>query len=183
MLTTIILSLSYLLGTIPSAIFVARIFKLQDPLKSGSGNPGATNIMRLGGKEPAVITFLMDMSKGMLVLLLARIFLPKDLWSMAFFTAVLGHMFPIWSRFKGGKGVATFLGCTLGLSPHFAMYFISTWASVFFFYRISAVSGISACLVTSALLVNANSTTGVIWYLLVLSLILYKHKINFSKYV
>ena len=98
MLVTITLLLSYLIGTIPSAVYVARLFQLGDPTVAGSGNPGATNIMRLGGKYPAAITFFMDMSKGLLTLLLARIILPYPIWGVAFLLVVLGHIYPIWSH-------------------------------------------------------------------------------------
>src|SRR5690349_11346528 len=104
--------IAYLFGSISSAIIVCKLMRLPDPRSQGSRNPGATNVLRIGGKKPAIITLLGDTVKGVIPVLLARWYgFPDDVLAFVAFAAFLGHIFPIYFRFEGGKGVATMLGC------------------------------------------------------------------------
>ncbi len=139
---------AYLLGSVSSAIIVCRLMKLPDPRTLGSNNPGATNVLRIGGKKAAAITLLGDMLKGLLSVLAANIMgvAPLILAAVAL-AAFLGHLYPIFFRFKGGKGVATALGCQLGLGWQIGGTIALIWL---FMTKVVKISSLSA-LVSMAL--------------------------------
>ena len=140
--------LSYLLGSISSAVLVARLLGLPDPRSEGSGNPGATNMLRLGGKGAAVVTLLGDMLKGVLPVLLARALGGSELaLAGAAAAAFLGHLYPVFFGFQGGKGVATFFGTLLGLNWLVGVMVLGTWLVMAFLFRYSSL----AALIASAL--------------------------------
>ena len=114
-LLLILAVLGYLLGSIPSGMILARAFGLGDLRNIGSGNIGATNVLRTGSKGAAAATLLMDAAKGAVAVLLARLLAGEDAAQLAGLMAFLGHCFPVWLGFRGGKGVATFLGVMLSL--------------------------------------------------------------------
>ena len=136
---------SYLLGSIPVGYLVGRLFGL-DVRQQGSGNIGATNVLRTIGKGPAAATLLLDIGKGFLPVILGRkILFLTPAWTIAVgLTAVIGHTFPIFLRFKGGKGVATGFGVLIGLSPLTALYIFGVWLVVFAMSRIVSLSSLSA---------------------------------------
>lgn len=107
----------YILGSIPFGIILARAMGLGNLRDIGSGNIGATNVLRTGNKKAAALTLLFDAGKGAVIVLLARTFAGEDAAQMAGFAAIIGHCFPVWLRFKGGKGVATYFGLMIALSP------------------------------------------------------------------
>lgn len=133
----------YLAGSICSAVIVSRIFNLPDPRTTGSQNPGATNVLRLAGKKYAVIVLLADVLKGLLPVLLAKALgaSPATV-SFTCFAAVMGHMFPLYFGFSGGKGVATALGALLGLHFMLGVIVIATWLLVANFTRYSSLASI-----------------------------------------
>lgn len=138
---------AYLLGSIPSAVLVSRLFGLQDPRHAGSGNPGATNVLRLGGKKAAALTLAGDIAKGLVPVLIARaLTLDANIIAAVVFAAFIGHVFPIFLGFRGGKGVATALGALAGLSGVLALLLVATWLSVAAVFRYSSL----AALVTAA---------------------------------
>lgn len=138
---------AYLLGSIPSAVLVSRLFGLQDPRRAGSGNPGATNVLRLGGKKAAALTLAGDIAKGLVPVLIARaLTLDANIIAAVVFAAFIGHVFPIFLGFRGGKGVATALGALAGLSGVLALLLVATWLSVAAVFRYSSL----AALVTAA---------------------------------
>jgi len=139
---------AYLLGSVSSAIIVCRLMKLPDPRTLGSNNPGATNVLRIGGKKAAAITLLGDMLKGVLPVLTANIMgvAPLILAAVAL-AAFLGPLYPIFFRFKGGKGVATALGCQLGLGWQIGGSIILIWL---FMAKVVKISSLAA-LVSMAL--------------------------------
>ncbi len=140
---------AYLMGSISSAIFVCKAFKLPDPRTKGSNNPGATNVMRIGGKLPAIITLICDVLKGVLPVLLAQ-FLYKNSLTVSFIVlfAFLGHVYPLFFNFKGGKGVATALGGLLAMSYMVGLLFITAWLLIFVSTRISSLSALFATILT-----------------------------------
>lgn len=138
---------AYLLGSLSSAIIVCKILGLSDPRDKGSNNPGATNVMRIGGRGPAIVTLLGDGLKGFIPTLLATCYLDTPwLIGAIMFAAFLGHIFPIFFKFKGGKGVATSIGCYLGLSVPVGLCVLALWAGVIFVSRISSLGAIFAAL-------------------------------------
>ena len=135
--------LSYLCGSIPFGLILTKIFNKKDIRKIGSGNIGATNVLRTGNKLLALTTLLFDILKGFLPVLISKQYFPEFIYLCSLF-AFFGHVFPIWLKFKGGKGVATFLGILLGFSYSLAVLFIFTWIVVFLIFKFSSVSSIFA---------------------------------------
>jgi len=137
--------LAYLFGSISSAVVVSRAMGLQDPRTAGSRNPGATNVLRLGGKKAAVITLAGDILKGVVPVLLARAVTddPRLLAATAA-AAFLGHLFPVFFGFKGGKGVATAWGALAALNPWVGVALILSWFVVALAFRYSSLAAMSA---------------------------------------
>lgn len=134
---------AYLLGSISSAILVSRLFDLQDPRRAGSGNPGATNVLRLGGKKAAALTLAGDIVKGFAPVFIARtLTTDASLIAAVAFAAFIGHVFPIFFGFRGGKGVATAFGALAGLSGVLALSLLATWMAVAMIFRYSSLSAI-----------------------------------------
>ena len=139
------LLLGYALGSVPFGMILTRLFGAGDLRSIGSGNIGATNVLRTGRKGLAAATLLLDIGKGFLAVWLAWCWLP-DWAGMAAFGAFLGHCFPIWLKFKGGKGVATMMGVALGLAWPVGAVYAAVWIGVLAATRISSLAGIGAAL-------------------------------------
>jgi glycerol-3-phosphate acyltransferase PlsY len=136
---------AYLLGSVSCAIIICRVMGLADPREQGSGNPGATNVMRIGGKKAAGITLLGDLLKGFLPVYLANFLgMPSLLQALIGLAAFLGHLYPVFFGFKGGKGVATSLGVLLGFSWFLGFAVIGTWLLVYKLRKISSLSALAA---------------------------------------
>lgn len=140
---------AYLIGSLSSAIILCRLAGLPDPRSQGSGNPGATNVLRFGGKKLAALVLVIDVLKGILPVVIARLLEFDVTWLAATaFAAFLGHLYPLFFGFNGGKGVATALGGFLALSPLLASAALLTWLLVFIVTRISSLSAILAASLT-----------------------------------
>ncbi|WCR54199.1 MAG: Glycerol-3-phosphate acyltransferase [Wolbachia endosymbiont of Ctenocephalides orientis wCori] len=141
----VILTLSYVLGSIPFSLIITKA-KGIDLRKAGSGNVGATNVLRTGNKFMAALALLLDSLKGFIAVYIAQQFFSNDdlYIHLSAILAVLGHMFPIWLKFKGGKGVATTLGVLIMLDINIFLIFIFTWATIFFAFRYSSLASLSA---------------------------------------
>lgn len=140
--------IGYLLGSISCAILISKLFSLSDPRKVGSGNPGSTNVLRSGNKLAAALTLLGDVLKGLIPVLLASHFTNSaGIVSVTAITAFLGHLYPLYHGFKGGKGVATAIGVFLALEPFLFLGFGITWLLV---AAISRYSSLSALLASAA---------------------------------
>ncbi len=135
--------LGYLVGSISSAVLVCKLLGLPDPRHEGSGNPGATNVLRLGSKPGAALTLAGDVFKGVIPVLAAR-WLSNDslVISLAALAAFLGHLFPVFFRFHGGKGVATALGLFAAISPLLALMLVATWLAVALVFRFSSLAAL-----------------------------------------
>lgn len=143
--------IAYLLGSISSAVIVCRLMGLPDPRQQGSHNPGATNVLRIGGKKAAFLTLLGDMLKGVIPVLLAKwLGLGPISLSVVAFAAFFGHLYPIFFGFIGGKGVATAIGCTLALSLPVGIAWLITWAAVALVWRYSSLASLLAALLAPA---------------------------------
>jgi len=136
----------YLLGSIPFGLVMAKLFGLGDIRQIGSGNIGATNVLRTGNKLAAFLTLVLDAGKGAIAVVIARALFGEGAAGVAGLFAVLGHLFPLFLRFKGGKGVATFLGTLLALSFPAGLAACATWLIMAVIFRISSLSAIMAAL-------------------------------------
>lgn len=141
--------LGYLFGSISSAVLVSKVFRLGDPRETGSGNPGATNVLRSGNKFAAALTLIGDVLKGVVPVLLAQYAeVSSGVLAMVAIAAFMGHLFPIFFGFKGGKGVATAIGVFLALSWQLLVVFILTWALVAAITRYSSLASLMATALT-----------------------------------
>jgi glycerol-3-phosphate acyltransferase PlsY len=137
--------IAYLMGSISSAILICKAFGLADPRTQGSGNPGATNVLRLGGKLPAALVFVSDCLKGLLPVLLAKWLHFPDLWlGLVGLAAFLGHLYPIFFRFQGGKGIATAFGVVLALSLSLAGILFAIWFIIILMTRYVSLASMLA---------------------------------------
>jgi glycerol-3-phosphate acyltransferase PlsY len=170
----------YLLGSIPFGLLITRAAGLGDVRNIGSGNIGATNVLRTGNKSLAAATVLLDALKGTAAVLIAGHFAPQlALW--AGFAAFLGHLFPIWIGFKGGKGVATYLGVLIGLAWPVALIFAVVWLAVAFLFRYSSLAALTAAIVVPIALYFL-STPQIAGLFAVMSLIvIVKHRANITR--
>ena len=141
-------ALAYLLGSVPFGIVITRALGLGDLRKIGSGNIGATNVLRTGNKPAALATLLLDAGKGGIAVLIARALVGPDAAQVAALFSFLGHLFPVWLGFKGGKGVATFLGTLLALAWPVGLAACATWAVTAAISRISSLSALVAAALT-----------------------------------
>ncbi|MET3521285.1 MULTISPECIES: glycerol-3-phosphate 1-O-acyltransferase PlsY [unclassified Mesorhizobium] len=170
----------YLLGSIPFGLLITRAAGLGDVRKIGSGNIGATNVLRTGNKGLAAATLLLDALKGTAAVLIAGRFAPElALW--AGFGAFIGHLFPAWLGFKGGKGVATYLGVLIGLAWQVALIFAVVWLAVAFLFRYSSLAALTAA-VAVPIALYFLSTPAIAGLFAVMSLIvIVKHRANISR--
>ncbi|AQT47403.1 MULTISPECIES: glycerol-3-phosphate 1-O-acyltransferase PlsY [Bartonella] len=149
MVSWLTLLICYLIGSIPFGLLFTRLAGLGDVRKIGSGNIGATNVLRTGNKKIALLTLLCDMFKGTLAVYIAFLLSALDynnivIVTLGGFAAFIGHLYPVWLKFKGGKGVATYLGVCLGFYPPAALVFICVWLLTAFVTRYSSLSALFA---------------------------------------
>jgi glycerol-3-phosphate acyltransferase PlsY len=174
------LTLAYFLGSVPFGLLLVRMAGLGDIRESGSGNIGATNVMRSGNKKLGIATLLLDMGKGVLAVVIARhIGLEQPWLYVATFAAVLGHVFPLWLKFKGGKGVATAFGVLWALSPLSGMVFSIGWLIDFAFVRIVSVASITAIWLVVPF--NLNHLHDLAFHLALALLITWTHRGNLAR--
>ena len=174
---------AYLLGSLSSAIIVCRLMGLPDPRAQGSGNPGATNVMRIGGKKAAAITFFGDFLKGFVPVYLACLWGASPLiLALAGLGAFLGHLYPVFFGFKGGKGVATSAGVLLGFSWWLGAAFMITWLLM---YKIGKISSLSALIASALSPVFAWYLTGNMMIVtasaVMMVFLLFRHKANIQR--
>ncbi len=134
---------SYILGSIPFGLLISKIFGLGDIRNFGSGNIGATNVLRTGNKVAAALTLFFDICKGSLALIITKTFY-TDLIFLSFIAVYLGHIFPIWLKFKGGKGVATFIGGLIVINYKVCIIYLLSWALITKIFKISSLSALMA---------------------------------------
>jgi acyl phosphate:glycerol-3-phosphate acyltransferase len=171
----------YLCGSIPFGLLLTQLAGTGDLRSIGSGNIGATNVLRTGRKDLAAATLLLDALKGLAAVLIVGALAPGLPAFFAAAGAFLGHIFPIWLRFQGGKGVATFLGCLVGLDWHVALVFIALWLAVALVTRYSSAGALAASAATPlALLLDGQRDTAVLYALMAL-LLWYMHRANISR--
>ena len=173
--------LGYGLGSIPFGLILTRLAGTRDIRSIGSGNIGATNVLRTGRKDLAAATLLLDGLKGTLAVLLARHFGGETAALAAGCAAFLGHLFPIWIGFKGGKGVATFLGCLIGVSWPIALVFAGLWLGIAVALRFSSAAALVASASVPIGLAVIGQQTEAIAFLALAILVWWKHRANLAR--
>tara|TARA_Y100001970_G_scaffold196640_1_gene239167 strand:- start:2785 stop:3405 length:621 start_codon:yes stop_codon:yes gene_type:complete len=142
-LSLLMVCVAYLVGSVSSAVLISRLFRLPDPRKNGSGNPGATNVLRIGGRFPAVLVLLSDILKGTIPVYSAYFMgIPPVALGLIAIAACLGHIYPLYFQFNGGKGVATAFGAMLPIGPSLAGLLIASWAVVVFIWGYSSLGAL-----------------------------------------
>ena len=174
------LLIGYGFGSIPFGIILTKLTGAGDLRTIGSGNIGATNVLRTGRKGLAAATLILDMLKATAAILIVRTLFP-GLEGVAAIGALLGHLYPVWLRFKGGKGVATFLGILIGLAPLLALVFAIVWICALFLSRRSSVGGISASLSAPVAALVTGEIAMALLFLGMALLIVWKHRENIGR--
>ncbi|HHJ20377.1 MAG TPA: glycerol-3-phosphate 1-O-acyltransferase [Gammaproteobacteria bacterium] len=177
------ITLAYLMGSLSSAIIVCRLLGLPDPRGEGSGNPGATNVLRLGGKKAAIITLVGDFLKGLIpVLIAASLGISEDIQLLVAIAAFLGHLYPVFFSFKGGKGIATTAGVLFGLDWRIGLAALLTWIAIYKWQKISSLAGLSSAAATPLLiLLITGSATFTCFGLALTALVFWRHRSNIAK--
>ncbi|QSR18244.1 glycerol-3-phosphate 1-O-acyltransferase PlsY [Novosphingobium sp. KA1] len=172
--------LGYALGSVPFGLLITRIAGAGDLRSIGSGNIGATNVLRTGRKGLAAATLLLDLLKGLAAVLIARHFLPDWVW-LAALGAFAGHCFPVWLGFKGGKGVATTAGIALGLAWPVGLIYALTWIGLLLTVRISSVAGMTAAVAAplAAWALGYGEAAGVL--AVIAAVVLFQHRENIAR--
>lgn len=185
MVFLLIAILLYLCGSIPFGLLFGALFKTGDIRKIGSGNIGATNMLRTGNKGAALLTLLCDFLKGLLPILFVQTYFgfPDSSMNVLYVLPVLGHIFPVWLKFKGGKGVATGVGVLFAASWELGLTFIGIWLIVAYLSRISSLAGLVAFTLVSCLNVYLVTFNFSIWLMIITLLIFYTHRDNIRKIV
>ncbi|GGE17510.1 glycerol-3-phosphate acyltransferase [Primorskyibacter flagellatus] len=171
----------YLLGSVPFGVVLARAFGLGDLRKVGSGNIGATNVLRTGNKTAAALTLILDGGKGAAAVLIARALAAEDAVQVAGFSAFLGHCFPVWLGFRGGKGVATFLGLLLAFAFPLGLAACATWAATAAIFRISSLAALVAAALSPVWALMFGLPQAVALLLALAVLIFIRHRPNIAR--
>lgn len=173
--------LSYLLGSVAFGLVMTRIFGLGDLRQIGSGNIGATNVLRTGNKLAAALTLVLDAGKGAIAVLIARVIAGEDAAQLAGFAAFLGHCFPVFLGFKGGKGVATFLGILLALAWPVGLAACATWAVAAAIGRISSLSALVAAALSPIWMLVLGYGSGTVLAIALAVLVFLRHRPNIER--
>lgn len=182
---TFLILMGYLLGSLSSAIIVSRLMGLPDPRTQGSGNPGATNVYRTGGKKAAALTLLGDLLKGVIPVLIAKALgATLEIQLLVALAAFLGHLYPVFFGFAGGKGVATAAGVLLALDWRVGIAALGTWFLVFHLKRISSLSALTATLLTPLYIWLITGERSFVMFGITLAvLVFWRHRSNIRKLI
>ena len=176
---------AYFIGSFSSAIIICKLMGLPDPREQGSGNPGATNVMRFGGKKAAAMTLLGDLLKGLLPVYLAKeLGVSVELIAITGVAAFLGHLYPVFFKFAGGKGVATSIGVLLGFSWVLGAAFVGTWLLIYKIGKISSLSALCASILSPIYawyIVGDLYLTGAAVFMMLL--LLWRHRSNIQRLI
>ena len=174
--------ISYLIGSIPFGFILTKIFLKKDIRNIGSGNIGATNVLRTGNKIVGYLTLILDILKAVIPVLLTKFYIPDYIFISAL-SVFIGHVFPIWLKFKGGKGVATYLGILFCINYLFGLIFICSWLIIFFITKFSSVSSIVASLSIPVYLYFSDNFQNKYFYIIIFVLIFYTHRENIKRLI
>ncbi len=171
---------SYILGSIPFGLVLTKIFLKKDIRDIGSGNIGATNALRTGNKLIGFTTLVLDIFKAIIPVIYTKIHFPELIF-VASLCAFLGHVFPIWLKFKGGKGVATYVGILFSMNILFGLIFAVFWVITFFLTKYSSLSSLIGSLSLPAYLLITGQTNNVIFFIIMFVLIFFTHRENVKR--
>ena len=172
--------ISYLMGSVPFGFILTKFFLKQDIRNIGSGNIGATNALRTGNKLIGYSTLILDIAKAIIPIIYVKNSYP-DLIHLASLSAFLGHVFPIWLKFKGGKGVATYVGILFAINIVYGFIFITNWLFIFFLSKYSSLSSLIATLSIPVYLYVSGNVDGISFFLIIFVLIFYTHRENVKR--
>ena len=175
-------ALAYLVGSISAAILTCRLMGLDDPRSAGSGNPGATNVLRVGGRKAAAFTLLGDALKGLLPVLAASLSgASPALVALVAVAAFVGHLYPVFFDFRGGKGVATALGALLGLNLTAGLLALLVWLAVALAFKRSSLAALVTFTLVPVLLLMENERAGAVGFAMIAAGLLYTHRSNVQR--
>ena len=172
--------ISYLMGSIPFGFILTKIFLKKDIRNIGSGNIGATNALRTGNKLIGYTTLILDISKAIIPVIYVKIYIPELIF-IASLCAFLGHVFPIWLKFKGGKGVATYVGILFSINILLGGVFVISWIIIFILTKYSSLSSIIGAISVPAYLLITGQSNNVIFFIIMFILIFYTHRENIKR--
>ena len=172
--------ISYLMGSIPFGLILTKIFLKKDIREIGSGNIGATNALRTGNKLIGYSTLVMDIAKAIIPVIYVKINYP-DLIYIASLCAFLGHVFPVWLKFKGGKGVATYVGILFSINILLGIIFVIVWGTIFLIFKFSSLSSIIGSLSIPVYLIATGQTNDVVFFGIMFILIFFTHRENIKR--
>jgi glycerol-3-phosphate acyltransferase PlsY len=171
---------SYLMGSVPFGLILTKIFLKKDIREIGSGNIGATNALRTGNKFIGYSTLTLDIAKAIIPVIYVKINYP-DLIYIASLCAFLGHVFPIWLKFKGGKGVATYVGILLSINIILGLIFVASWAIIFLLFKYSSLSSIIGSLSVPIYILITGQINDAIFFAIMFILIFFTHRENIKR--
>ncbi len=176
-------ALAYLLGSVSTGVVVARVLGLQDPRETGSKNPGATNLLRYGGKAAAALTLVGDILKGAIAILISRAVTDDAvILALVGLAVFIGHLWPVFFSFRGGKGVATALGVWLALSPWVGLALIATWIAMAVLFRYSSLSALTAAVIAPLYVYLFMPRPAYLAMMLAMSaLLVFRHRVNIAR--
>ena len=171
---------SYLMGSVPFGLILTKIFLKKDIREIGSGNIGATNALRTGNKSIGYSTLILDIAKAIIPVIYVKINYP-DLIYIASLCAFLGHVFPIWLKFKGGKGVATYVGILFSINIILGLIFVASWAIIFLLFKYSSLSSIIGSLSVPIYILITGQINDAIFFAIMFILIFFTHRENIKR--
>ena len=171
---------SYLMGSIPFGLILTKIFLNKDIREIGSGNIGATNVLRTGNKAIGYSTLMFDIAKAVIPVIYVKINYP-DLIYVASLCAFLGHVFPIWLKFKGGKGVATYVGILFSINILLGLIFVASWGIIFLLFRYSSLSSIVGSMSVPIYILITGQINNTIFFAIMFILIFFTHRENIKR--
>jgi glycerol-3-phosphate acyltransferase PlsY len=171
---------SYVLGSIPFGLVLTKIFLKKDIRETGSGNIGATNVLRTGKKTLGAATLLLDGLKAYTSVLVTLNFFPDYIYLSALL-CFLGHIFPIWLRFNGGKGIAVYLGVLFAFSLNLGFIFVISWIVILYISKISSLSSLIASVIILLYSINLNNFNMSLFFFIIFIIVMYTHRENISR--
>ena len=178
----LIISISYLMGSIPFGLILTKVFLKKDIRDVGSGNIGATNVLRTGNKLIGYFTLILDVLKAVIPVLYVKLNFPELVY-ISSLSAFIGHVFPIWLKFKGGKGVATYVGILFSINYFFGIIFIISWLIIFFISKYSSLGSILSSLLIPIFIFLNSSYENQYFFIIMFVLILYTHRKNVKRLI
>ena len=178
----LVISISYLMGSIPFGLILTKVFLKKDIRNVGSGNIGATNVLRTGNKLIGYFTLILDVLKAVIPVLYVKLNFPELVY-ISSLSAFIGHVFPIWLKFKGGKGVATYVGILFSINYFFGIIFIVSWLIIFFISKYSSLGSILSSLLIPIFIFSNSSYENQYFFIIMFVLILYTHRENVKRLI